>query len=77
MIFCLMAYLLQKEGWYAQVMRENTLAVGAGGAGQANVGRTNTKAEKKKNLSKLAAAYGTISDKEYLLRINSILKDEL
>ena len=36
-----------------------------------------TKAEKKKNLSKLAAAYGTISDKEYLLRINSILKDEL
>ena len=33
--------------------------------------------ERKRNLSKLAAAFGTIPAKEYLLRIRGVLKDEV
>ncbi len=67
----------QKEAWAAQVHKENALAVGAGGAGQAFVGRTRAKHNRKLNLQALAQSFGTLPDREYLDRCISITHPEM
>jgi hypothetical protein len=67
----------QKESWAAQVLREMTLAVGAGGSGQTVVARTRSHLERKLNMQRLAESFGTIPNKEYLHRAIEIMGDEM
>lgn len=54
-----------------------TLAVGAGGSGQAVVARSKSHLERKLNMQRLAESFGTISKKEYLYRAIEIMADEM
>jgi hypothetical protein len=53
-----------------------TLAVGAGGSGQAVVARSKSHLERKLNMQRLAESFGTIS-KEYLYCAIEIMADEM
>jgi hypothetical protein len=68
--------LFQKESWAAQVRREATLAVGAGGSGQAMVARSRSHLDRKLKMTRLAQSFDTISHQDYLHRAMEIMDEE-
>jgi hypothetical protein len=72
-----MRYVFQKEAWAAQVLREATLATGAGGSGQAVVALTKSQLDRKLNMSRLAQSFDTLSPLDYLQRAIDIMGDEM
>ncbi len=72
-----MRYVSQKEAWAARVLRETTLATGAGGSGQTVVARTKSQLDRKLNMSRQAQSFDTLSPIDYLQRAVDIMGDEM
>jgi hypothetical protein len=67
-----------KESWAAQIVKENSLAVGGSrtGSAVAVAARNKSQLDRKLNLRSLAHQYYSIPRKEYMERVISIMHAE-
>jgi len=58
-------------------LQEGSLAKGASGTNQAATGGRKAWAEQQDNLQKLAELYGTMEDKDYMMKISALLREKV